>query len=96
MERQRPDIGAVLPQVLALREALLVQGLVGEVPRVVPAAAGDPLVHGRAESLQLPGGQEVGHHHEPVTPEVLDQARRERGDGGHPAGSSPSPRTSRM
>ena len=74
MEGQRPHLGAVLPQVLALREALLVERLLGQGPGVVPAAPGDPFVDRGAEVHQLGGGQQVGHHHEPVAPEVLDQA----------------------
>ena len=50
MEGQRPDVRAVLPQVLALDEALLVARLLGQRPGVVPAAPGDGLVDRRPEA----------------------------------------------
>ena len=57
MEGQRPHLRAVLPQVLALREALLVARLLGQGPGVVPAAPRDPFVDCGAITHQLIGGQ---------------------------------------
>ena len=95
MERERADVGAVLPQVLALREALLVARLLGQCAGVVPAAPGDGLVDRRPEAHHLVGAQEIRHHHEPVAPEVLDELGRQRGDRRHAAFTSQSRRGSR-
>ena len=88
VERERADVGAVLPEVLALREALLVARLLGQRAGVVPAAPGDGLVDRRPEAGQLVGAQQIGHHHEAVAPEVLDQLGRQRGDRRHAAVTS--------
>ena len=81
VERQRPDVGVVLPQVHALDERLLVAALVGQ--RAVVAATA-PLHRGGdggAVAVDLVVGQEIGHDDEPVLPEALDELGVDRCGG---------------
>ena len=72
VEGERPDVRAVLPEVLALDEALLVTRLLPQRAGVVPAPPGHRLVDRRPEPAELVGRQQVGHHDEAVAPERLD------------------------
>ena len=77
VERERADVGMVLPQVHALHERLLVAALLLERDDV----AGGALVHRRGDGLLVAVelvAEQIGYHHEPVAPERLHQLRSTR------------------
>ena len=75
VERERPDVLVVLPQVDALHEGLLVPALLLDGSCIGARAGRDRVVGGRAELLQLRVGQYLGNDHEAVALERLDRVR---------------------
>ena len=96
VEGQRPDVGAVLPEVLALGEALLVARLLGQRSGCRAGCAGPrPRRRPLRTRRELVGVEQVRHHDEAVAPEVVDELRRAAcAAGRHRCRSSPC--TSRM
>ena len=60
VERQRPHLGMVLPEVHALLERLLVPGLLGQRPAVAGLAIGHRVGDERAVAVELVVGEQAG------------------------------------
>jgi hypothetical protein len=73
VEVERPHLGIVLPQVLALDKRLLVAGFLGQRAAVWLLPLHDRLRDGGAEVVELAGRQQVGDHHETAGPERVGQ-----------------------
>src|SRR5579872_4207792 len=70
MERQRPDLRRIFPQVDALDERLFVRSLLSEFAIVEALAPRHRFIDRRAVALEFIGAEQIGYHDEAIALEL--------------------------